>query len=231
MAKKRHCEGRFALGGLAIFAIWLFVALPSLYFPTQANPDGNEHWPAVFGYRLKVTDTLVALFTGLLFVATMFLYRATKGLVAGAENTAQRQLRAYVYIEKTNFKITGSTWKITFRIRNFGQTPAHNVTLRSAACAVDWNGGNPEIPVPANSEPLGSMAPSGDFFDNESAIENISVDDVGNGNKAIYLVGTIEYDTIFDAPRRTTAFRYYIGGDAGCEGDELSADNNGNDAT
>jgi hypothetical protein len=47
------------------------------------SPNGElgstEFWPPFFGYRLKVTDTLVALFTGLLFFATCFLcHRAAK---------------------------------------------------------------------------------------------------------------------------------------------------------
>ena len=45
-----------------------------------------------------------------------------------------------------------------------------------------------------------------------------------------YLVGTIVYDTAFEAPPRTTNFRYYIGGDVGSVGHEMFADSEGNDA-
>ncbi len=39
--------------------------------------EGTEYWPPVLGLRLKITDSLLALFTFLLFVATVFLGWAT----------------------------------------------------------------------------------------------------------------------------------------------------------
>ena len=51
-------EGRYALGGLSLLAIWLFVVLPALNASTLDN-GGTEFWPPFFGYRLKVTDTLI----------------------------------------------------------------------------------------------------------------------------------------------------------------------------
>lgn len=98
--KKPCSEGKYALGFLAFFALWIFVVLPALYFPAPQDGQGTEYWPPIFGYRLKVTDTLVALFTGGLFVATWLLWEATKKLVQGAELTAERQLRAYVYLKE-----------------------------------------------------------------------------------------------------------------------------------
>jgi hypothetical protein len=117
-------EGKYALGALTSFAIWLFIVLPAAYSQTAQNSEGTEFWPAIFGYRLKVTDTLLALFTFCLFVATLYLWSATKQLVVGAERTAERQLRAYVYVRKTNFKAADDgTLKISYRIENFGHTP------------------------------------------------------------------------------------------------------------
>jgi hypothetical protein len=64
----------------------------------HGDQEGTEFWPPFFGYRLKVTDTLIALFTAGLFIATWWLYRATRTLVIGAERTAQDQLRAYISV-------------------------------------------------------------------------------------------------------------------------------------
>jgi hypothetical protein len=65
-------------------------------------------------------------------------------LVKGADRTAERQLRAYIYVEKTNFRsLVPQGWEITYRIKNFGQTPAHNVRLFSIAKVVDWANGRP----------------------------------------------------------------------------------------
>lgn len=77
------------------------------------------------------------------------------------------------------------------------------------------------------------MAPSGDYFEFEEKLEGVaSLADVRDGGKAVYLVGTIIYDTAFETGRRrTTDFRYYIDGDMGCEDHEMYADSEGNDAT
>jgi hypothetical protein len=63
--------------------------------PSQA-PQGTEFWPPLFGYRLKVTDTLLVTVTFLLFAATFALWWSTRRLVKSGENTAKRQLRAYI---------------------------------------------------------------------------------------------------------------------------------------
>jgi hypothetical protein len=45
-------EGRYALGGLSLLAIWLFVVLPALNASTPDN-GGTEFWPPFFGYPPK----------------------------------------------------------------------------------------------------------------------------------------------------------------------------------
>jgi hypothetical protein len=59
----------------------------------QGEEEGTEFWPPFLGYRLKVTDTLLAVFTGLLFVATWLLWRSTDALVRDANRSADRQAR------------------------------------------------------------------------------------------------------------------------------------------
>jgi hypothetical protein len=54
--------------------------------------------------------------------------------------------------------------------------------------------------------------------------------EISDASKAIYLVGTITYDTVFGRGL-TTNFRYYVGGDIGWEPGEMSADEEGNTAT
>jgi len=231
--KRLGGEGTYVLGALTVFAIWLFVALPALYFPARQNSEGTEFWPPIFGYRLKVTDTLVVLFTAGLFMATWLLWAATKKLVLSAENTAERQLRAYVYFKDAKVEYTSDTWKINYRIDNFGHTPAHNVRLLSVAEVVDWTNGKPsKIPVPDQVETLGSMAPNGDFFELDVGVQGIAtLEDIKEGKKAIYLTGNILYETVFEKGLRVTNFRYYIGGDQGYDSNEMSADSQGNDAT
>jgi hypothetical protein len=63
---------------------------------TELSEEGTEFWPPLFGYRLKITDTLLVTVTFLLFAATLALWLATRRLVKSGENTAKRQLRAYI---------------------------------------------------------------------------------------------------------------------------------------
>jgi hypothetical protein len=108
-------------------------ALPTIGGPSSSRKDytkaheaeeqGTEFWPAFLGYRLKVTDTLVAVFTALLFFAT-------RDLVRGADDAARRQLRAYLSMTPKIFSnfVTGGFVQVEFLQRNHGHTPAFTIT-------------------------------------------------------------------------------------------------------
>jgi hypothetical protein len=152
------------------------------------------------------------------------------------QDTAERQLRAYVFIENAWYRPSGSgPYKISFRIKNFGLTPAHNIRVYSTAALVAWNDGHLELPVPSTKDAIGSMAPNQDFCDFNAGEISFNPKALRSEARAVFLVGTISYDTVFGRERRRTNFRYYIGGDIGGEfvhtGDEMSAFNEGNDAT
>src|SRR5689334_22225826 len=91
-----------------------------------AIDDSSEFW-LVMGHRLKITDTLVVLLTFLLAGGTFLLWLATQRLVQSAEETARRQLRAYMAIAAAiprNVIITGSRTTVLIAVQNMGQTPA-----------------------------------------------------------------------------------------------------------
>jgi hypothetical protein len=197
----------------------------------HAEEELTESW-AVFGYRLKVTDTLVAAFTALLFFATGGLWLATRSLVKGADKNAEMQLRAYVFISKTHLEHDGAGWKLSFKIKNFGQTPAHNVKVTSKSEAVSWNNGKPVLSAPDETDNVGSM-PGGDVFQIESQVQRLTTvaeleEKDKSKTKAIYLVGTITYSTVF-AKQCCAKFRYYVGGDNPYSPGSMNADSTGND--
>jgi hypothetical protein len=95
----------------------------------EGSEQGTEFWPPLYGYRLKVTDTLLAGITFLLFLATFALWLATRKLVRSAEKTAKQQLRAYIGVSlrrATEFNV-GAVPKAIFDYKNFGKTPARDV--------------------------------------------------------------------------------------------------------
>jgi hypothetical protein len=69
--------------------------------------------------------------TGILGIATWKLWRATDALVTGADKTAERQLRAYVSIEPVGLQdfVADRRPRVTFIVKNIGQTPAHRVRI------------------------------------------------------------------------------------------------------
>jgi hypothetical protein len=79
---------------------------------------------------------IIAGFTICLAFATVFLYFATKNLVDGADDTAQRQLRAYIGLHGMEttvypFEKGGYAFIAHAELRNYGQTPAYDLTVKS----------------------------------------------------------------------------------------------------
>jgi hypothetical protein len=81
-------------------------------------------------------DAIIAAFTVILAFSTIALWSATRGLVRSAENTAERQLRAYVsykggdfiHIDIADFD-ANKIPQCDLVLINQGQTPAKNVTI------------------------------------------------------------------------------------------------------
>lgn len=194
----------------------------------------KQNWTHGYLCDVKITDAYIAVFNGLLVIVTVGLIAVGYFTIRKMRETEERQLRAYVYVENAYYEVPGANCKVTFRAKNFGLTPAHRVRLLSIVKVVDWNDGSPTIPVPTpeNEEQWGSMAPNGDFVDSEA--EEVAFSVLSRG-KVVYLVGVISYETVFSRTRRTTHFRYYIGGDAppdvGVAKGEMTIDAEGNDAT
>jgi hypothetical protein len=70
----------------------------------------------------------------LLSIVTLMLWGATVRLVRGSEKSAQRQLRAYVFVSGAtleNFE-EGKVPRLTHDYKNTGQTPAYKLTSISA---------------------------------------------------------------------------------------------------
>ncbi len=104
----------------------------------ETDDDTSEFWPPLFGFRLKITDTLLVLFTGMLAWSTRGLQKSTVGLQRAADEQAR--------ITNNLFLIDQSPWlnvharltedpdynqidcTITLRIRisckNIGKSPA-----------------------------------------------------------------------------------------------------------
>lgn len=98
----------------------------------QATDEGTEFWSPLFGYKLKITDTLLVAFTCFLFVATVGLWKATRKLVTSAEIMTRRTERAYL-IGGGPAVIRNSTAS-TMTIHNVGKTPGFITKIQWGLC-------------------------------------------------------------------------------------------------
>lgn len=87
---------------------------------------------------------IIAVFTAILGFSTVFLWRATRRLVLGAEDTARRQLRPYVFLDPqkemtfVRYPSISHTVEIEIHVKNLGLTPAHDVIGISWVALEKW---------------------------------------------------------------------------------------------
>jgi hypothetical protein len=166
---------------------------------------------------------------------TLASERQSERQLAHLRDSSEMQLRAYVHIEKTPISFSDGVFTVLFSIKNFGQTPAHDVNVRYAFEAVPCVDEEPvRVPIPSEDYFLGSIAPRTDFYVLDAEVKDVSLLSIKEGEVAIYLVGTITYLTVF-GKRRETKFQYLVGGGISWDDDdddrEMSADESGNDAS
>lgn len=177
----------------------------------HASDEASEYW-TIFGRWVKVTDTLLVIFTGLLFGATVFLYRATRDLVESAEKTAAMEMRAYIAVIICDAVFQESGKGLRFeakpRIINNGRTPAHNVRYRATVDILPIDLPNDfTFPLPETYTGGAVMGPQ-QHFDIGAIVTNYvldpDVEDIKRCRKhALYIWGVVYYTDVFGSPRET----------------------------
>lgn len=176
---------------------------PAAVRPAEAAEEGTEFWPVIHGYRLKITDTLVAGFTALLFIATMALWWATQRLVRGADQTAERQLRAYLGIDKMGFRNETYFAQYEVGFRNFGTTPANNVRIRYDTDLRDADDDRP-FTISPDFQSYGPLSPTQTVVamnDENREFDTEEWNSIYNGSRILYLFGEVLYDDCFSRTR------------------------------
>lgn len=192
-------ENKLALIAIIAIALWIFVALPLIYLP-----DHSEFWREPLGIKLG---------EWLLSFATFGLWYATWRLVKGADQTAQRQLRAYVGAFEISLTSQMGTFTSVVKTKNFGATPASNfrTSLRLHL-----------IPAPVISTPLHDpdwLSAGVSLMPGEETITVCELfmpapqilPDLQLGRLAICLSGYIDYEDSFGRKRRTIVRRIATG--------------------
>jgi hypothetical protein len=196
---------------------------------SHGGEEASEYW-TLLGRRLKITDTLLVLFT-------FTLWWSTRGLVNGAEETARRELRAYVFVAQTKIiDPDGPDPLGEIMINNFGKTPAYDVSF-----AVIFRGFNPNdgrIFEPPKFDKDSSRFVLGP---GQPGVKNMPLKTLLNADMMVtlrsrsphvlYAWGILQYRDAFDKIQ-TTEFRASIGGPSGWPASNLMVvDPEGNKAT
>jgi hypothetical protein len=203
--------------------------------PSEKVEPGFKGWIVANEKWLNALSTaFIAIFTVILAIGTIALYSATKSLVQGAEDTAERQLRAYVVGRNGVVSKFGSTELIDVAvdIANAGQTPAYDLELNLKAGGGYYENPNlRDFPArPKASFVLGPGQSVRDVIQLKAIFNPVMVQEVLDGKAAIFLVGEITYKDIFQK-RRTTKLQFIYGGPKGAHpGGFMTVDKTGNDA-
>jgi len=197
--------------------------------PRPQSEAATEYWPPIRGYRLKITDTLIAGIAVLLLLAIWLLWSALRRLVQQSERNSERQLRAYLAITPTaisGFRANAAA-RIECVVRNLGQTSAQRVRHRYSVAILPHplpprhkfappsrDSGNPFALLPKDE----TLA----LFDGD-AFTAQQVEAVSRNEARIHCWGYTEYVDIFRVKWRSR-FSVSAGGEAFSRAASLPAD-------
>jgi hypothetical protein len=184
------------------------------------------------GVVTGIFTIVLAIFTARLWFSTEKLSESTKQLVEGAEDTAQRQLRAYVHTIGKDFLVQGvehETFVHRLSVLNAGQTPAYKLQIDSVTKIL-------QHPLPANfafafvpegrNRSMMMIGPKRRVGHDSLAdtilsdAELISIMRTDSGVR-LYSFGTIKYEDCFRKPRFTN-FCYFLEWEVTSEGYSFS---------
>lgn len=165
----------------------------------------------------------LAFLTLTLAAGTLFLWLATRRLVKESEETAERQLRAYIFPENVIVDATHGVLRYTITFKNCGQTPAYDVTLYTTmAAAVYPMLEEPKGPATPPTESNGHLGPGLSIHCHTIPDPPVTSDEIKAiraGKAALYLFGKISYTDAFKK-KRFVNFCYFRGGPYNSFGDE-----------
>jgi hypothetical protein len=159
-------------------------------------------------------DDIIAGLALVLALSTIFLWFATRDLVAGTADFSKKQLRAYLGLSEVFISgvAVGEKPTVECALRNFGQTPAYRVSYWAEAKLLDSRA---DSFTPTQSGSERTVNPGRDGFTIKARLaEPLSEEDMSKiklGTASIYFYGAISYRDAFSR-RRKTEFLYQHGG-------------------
>jgi hypothetical protein len=185
--------------------------------PYEENCASNSV-PLIFRVQIgKFLDDhsggIIAIFTIILAVFTVRLAKATDKLVASANATAERQLRAYLYPDKFRRVERMGIQMVTAEVRNHGQTPAYDYRIRVHIAFAPFPYTGHDTGAAFIERSGGGAVPPGtgmgcDFHFPKELMTDEEIALVRRGERALWVVGSVTYRDAFGEPRWSN-FRLY----------------------
>lgn len=165
---------------------------------------------------VAISTIFIALFTVTLGLATIFLSRATRDLVRGAENTAKRQLRAYVSVANAEVRKFGTSEPLQayLLVKNSGQTPAYKLMNQIAIAVAKF----PLSKFPDYGEwkpSSGFLGPSETIWASIAAPRALTAEEqakIASGELTIYVSFEVRYRDTFGKVEHFAQFRGFYRG-------------------
>jgi hypothetical protein len=190
------------------------------YFNYRRPPrpaDNSWHW--FLAKPNELTGILTVAVTLILALATVMLWLATRTLVIDAEDTAKRQLRAYLYITPNDFKLMNSpdgstTVTVKPSLKVFGLTPVTSIVpvwyvmLQEVPSSIAMPSPNliPESWL-ATAHDVSNLVenPTQDMpIPGKSiTLQKDDIEALKQGHKLLNAYGTISYEDVFGIARWT----------------------------
>lgn len=185
------------------------------------NNDKETFWQKATSVPVAVFTLILTVFTGILAWATYFLWKATQQLVIGAESTSERQLRAYVTLDRiVTHKVTtddGHIASISFRpvFVNSGQTIARKVAYYTTIDRF-FIGETPDAKfstMPEESVISTIIGPDQvEFGPATDEIKAVDFVELIRHRVTILVYGAVSYTDVFEEPRRTEFSAFFDAG-------------------
>jgi len=182
-----------------------------------------------------IATAFIAYFTYTLKEATARLWDAGERQLELATKTAERQLRAYVYVESVEMTppdLAGPS-KAHLTIKNVGQTPGYGVVHLGRMLIQDFPS---LIPLPeldeAGPTSRSDVPPSGILIKTLAGKRPLTLDErarITNGTAALYVYGEIRYRDAFGQDR-WTRYRLMRGGNVGVSPTTMTTTEEGNES-
>jgi hypothetical protein len=150
---------------------------------------------------IAIWTIILGIATCILGIATWRLWRSTDRLVKGAENTAERQLRAYVSIVGAHVKVVAadnnrSSIKGNLQFKNSGQTPAYKFAPWAKIAVFDEGVESTEKDAAGQDAILGP-GDTNQMHILGAPVPEATIEAIRRGKKTIRIWGEVSYADAF----------------------------------